>query len=367
MLPTFVVVGAPKCGTTSLHHYLAQHPDVFLPTRKELHYFSAPELTANARGPADDFVLGRLVTDEADYRAQYEGATGFSAVGDVSPSYLYWAGSAERVRALLGPVHVVALVRDPAEKAFSQWTHQRRAQRETLSLADALDAEPERTVAGWSDFWRYLDSSRYAPGVAEYQRVFGREAVTVIPSDDLAAEPERVVRALFARLGVDPGAPLTTDARRNRSGEARSARAQLLISRKHPLKEALKRVVPERTRERLLLRATEWNTGAKPDFLPADRERLRTALAPGRAGAQRAARHAGAVDRPVPQGLDGADGVTSERSTTAARPARTCSSLSPSGAKASTSAAGASRKSGKRSTVCGTSWSHSVVSATPRP
>ena len=72
MFPNFVVIGAPKSGTTSLFHYLKQHPDVYLPVRKELHYFSYRLLAENVSGPLDDVVLPSLCATEDAYRAHYQ-------------------------------------------------------------------------------------------------------------------------------------------------------------------------------------------------------------------------------------------------------------------------------------------------------
>ena len=89
-IPNFVVIGAAKAGTTSLHGWLAQHPQVFVPRQKELHFFAEPWLRENCRGPGDKRKLQHLAANCRDYLAHYLDADGYVAIGDVSPSYFSW-------------------------------------------------------------------------------------------------------------------------------------------------------------------------------------------------------------------------------------------------------------------------------------
>ena len=139
-LPDLFVVGDAKCGTTSLHRLFELAPGVGTArTRKELHYFSAPELVravSGARGrrdPGGDRAgrggLSRRV------RASHPG---LPAIADVSPSYLRVAAAAERLPAFAPEARIVILVREPAAKVFSQYVHLWSAGRETLPFEAAF-------------------------------------------------------------------------------------------------------------------------------------------------------------------------------------------------------------------------------------
>ena len=146
-LPNFVVIGAPKCGTTSLFYYLQRHPEVYLPVRKELHFFTFEEHSAQARGPGDDNVLANLCSTWPEYLSHYVDVGDEPAVGEVSPSYLASAAACPRIRERLGPVKILAILRDPVQKAFSQYLHLVHEGRETLSFVEALRAEEQRRDA----------------------------------------------------------------------------------------------------------------------------------------------------------------------------------------------------------------------------
>jgi hypothetical protein len=278
-LPDFVVVGAPKCGTTSLHHYLGQHPDVFLPSQKELHHFSHPELERNSNGPGDARVLRSACATRERYAAFFAGAERAGAVGEVSPSYLYYhATVAERLRAALGEARIVVVVRDPIEKAWSQYMHLVRDDRERLSFPEALAAEEQRTRDGWAALWRYAGSSLYAEGIEHYRSVFGPERVRVIAQEDLRRDPAAVVAELFAFVGVDPGFAPRVDRTYHRSGAPRSRLLARALS-SGPLGALARSLLPDGLRTRLRSRLQDANTGPRGAIDAASRESLRARFA----------------------------------------------------------------------------------------
>ena len=137
-LPNFVVAGVPKSGTTSLYFYLRQHPAIYLPSKKELHYFSYPYLASNTGGPGDADILKSLCASRHSYEDHYQFSGNKKAVGEISPSYFYYSGSADRIRRALGNVKIILMLRNPVDKAYSQYMHQVRNNLETLSFEAAL-------------------------------------------------------------------------------------------------------------------------------------------------------------------------------------------------------------------------------------
>ena len=117
-LPNVFVVGDAKCGTTSIHRIFELSPGIGTPrTRKELHFFSAPELVAATNGPGDDRIPPAIVQTEAEYRAEFAHLPpGLPAIADVSPSYLRNPAAAARLHAFAPEARILILLREPAAR-----------------------------------------------------------------------------------------------------------------------------------------------------------------------------------------------------------------------------------------------------------
>jgi hypothetical protein len=261
--PNFVVIGAAKCGTTSLYAWLRQHPEIFLPEQKELHFFAAPWLRENSSGPGDARVLQDLAPSWDAYLEHYRDADGAKAIGDVSPSYFAWPGAAEAIRERLADPRIILLLRDPVQKAFSQYTHLLRDGRETLSFWDGLQAEPERTAKGFGALWRYRAAASYLGPTRHYLDVFRPERMKVILFEDLVRDPPGQLASLFEFLSVDPKAPIDVREVRNRSGAPRSPGLASVINNP-TLRRVARSVLPGGIVARIGSRMTELNTGSKP-------------------------------------------------------------------------------------------------------
>lgn len=262
-LPNFVIIGAPKSGTTSIFYYLKQHPEVYLPVRKELHYFSYADLETQVAGPGDRDVLNNLCSDWETYRRHYNAVDGQKAIGEVSPSYLYFSHVAEKIKKELGDVKIVAVLRNPIKKAFSQYSHLKRDCREVLSFYEALHAERVRAHQGWGDFWRYTESSLYTDRLMYYFHVFGREKVKVYLFDDFVLDSEGLMKDLFSFLGVDHSFKVGTEEIYNRSGRYRSRFVSHFFSRPNLVKNLAKAIIPEWIRLPIRLKVLDMNTASK--------------------------------------------------------------------------------------------------------
>jgi hypothetical protein len=271
--PNLYVVGAPKCGTTSLHYYLGQHADVFVSQKKELHYFSKDELWRNSNGPGDKYALRTVTMSDVEYLDHFQSARGFQYRVDVSPSYLFYDATSGRIAQKSPEAKIIVMLRNPSQRAYSQYLHLVRDTREVLTFGEALDAEHDRSLQGWSDMWRYVDSSLLAGSVRNYMAVFGSSNVFVIFSEELSTEPTEVLNQLWRFLGLD-NVSIRTDITRNKTGAARSRPLASFISRPNALKRASHFVLPEAMRGRLALKLIEANTGGKPDLEPGIAERL---------------------------------------------------------------------------------------------
>jgi|10_taG_2_1085330.scaffolds.fasta_scaffold51589_2 Sulfotransferase domain len=203
--PNFLVVGVPKGGTSSLFNYLKQHPEIYLPEQKELHYFSFEELKKNLNGPGDKLAFSSVLRSYDAYTSLYNNIEGESKFGDVSPSYLFFSKSViPAIKEKLGnQVKIIISLRDPIERSYSNFLHQKRLMHESLSFDQALQQEKKRKEKGFGDFWRYSEHSFYYEKCQAYIKAFGAENVKIVLFEDIKERPEGLLTELFDFLGVD--------------------------------------------------------------------------------------------------------------------------------------------------------------------
>lgn len=179
-LPNFLIVGASKAGTTSLYHYLRQHPDVFMSPVKEPMYY-CPEID-NADA---------VRTREA-YERLFDGVTTERAIGEASPLYLNSPTAAARIAADLPDARIIVSLRNPAERAYSSYLGQLREGKERRGVDEAMQPESY-----------FCQTSLYHPRLLRYFERFGRERIKVAIFEDLAADARAVLRGIHKFLGVD--------------------------------------------------------------------------------------------------------------------------------------------------------------------
>jgi hypothetical protein len=189
-LPTFVIIGAMKAGTTSLHHYLEQHPQIQMASTKETNFFS---------GPPDGlpYPAGlKRIEHLRDYEQLFDPAV--AVRGEASPSYTVYPqrkGVPQRIKDLIPSAKLIYLVRDPVARAVSQYRHHVSYENERRSLEDALDPS--------DPYGRYTGPSFYAAQLQCYLRYFPLESILVVDQADLLADRQATLREIFAFLAVD--------------------------------------------------------------------------------------------------------------------------------------------------------------------
>lgn len=214
-LPDFLVLGAMKAGSTSLYHALSQHPGVFPAATKEIHYFD--NHLSEGLGWYRAFFPLRRTLDAA------RAAGRAVATGEASPLYLVHPRVPEALSATLPDVRLVAVLRDPVERAVSHYNHNVRVSqahgqsREPLSFAEAIAAEDER-IAGEVEriladpsynsvpFSRYTYKTRgqYAEQLERYAARFPRENLLVLQSEAFYRDVQGTMDRVFDFLGLDP-------------------------------------------------------------------------------------------------------------------------------------------------------------------
>jgi hypothetical protein len=276
-LPSFLVFGVPKAGTTALYFYLRQHPQVFMSPVKEPGFFDHDPTRAPYCGPGDEELARGAVTDPAAYRALFRGVWREAAVGEASVYYLYSPLAAARVAAEVPNVRLVAVLRHPAERAYSAYLHNLGDGRERLAdFAQALHEESARREQGFSPYWRYRDGGFYYAHLAPWLARFSRHRMRLHLHEDLERDPVGLLQDVFRFLGVDDRFVPDVSVRHNVSGvpRGRSARAvHGLMDTPNPLRTVAKAVLPASLRYRIRTRLKIRNL-VKPAFPPDVRAEL---------------------------------------------------------------------------------------------
>lgn len=208
--PDFLIVGAQKAGTTSLHSYLLQHPMVLPALKKEVHYFDLNY----ARGPGwyrAHFPL------PAELAGAGQGAGHRALTGEASPYYLFHPHAAGRIAATLPEARIIVLLREPVARAFSHYQHSLRKGEEELPFAAALErerrllaAETAKMIIDQSfrslphQLFSYVGRGLYADQLEPYLRHFRRERLLILRSEDLFTDPQSVYDEVLEFLGLEP-------------------------------------------------------------------------------------------------------------------------------------------------------------------
>jgi len=208
-LPELLIIGTQRGGTTSMYEYLSRHPDVVPPVGKELQYFSVEH------GRGDAWYRAHFPTERDVERQRAAGRD--CLVFEASPYYLFHPLAARRAAATAARAKLLALLRDPVERAYSHYEHMRQRGLEPLSFEDAVAAEPER-LAGEVErmqadptyrsrahrIWSYVSRGRYAPQLTEWLAHFPRSQLLVLRSEDLFADAGAVYAQVLEFLGLRP-------------------------------------------------------------------------------------------------------------------------------------------------------------------
>lgn len=257
-LPNFFLVGAHKAGTTAVARFLGQHPEVFMSPVKEPRYFALAGESRTFTGPGDpanSFDRHR----EEDYRELFGGVEAEKAVGEASTIYLYHRDAAENIRRRVPEARIIAILRQPVDRAYSNFLHCRRDGQESYEdFLDALKQEANRVESGWGPLWHYQRKGRYAAQLARYLRHFPREQILVAIYDELKRNPVGLLQRIYSFLGVEEGFVPDTARRWNPGGVPHSVTLQRVLKFPNPLRSTIGAFLPagaKRTLKHLIQRA----------------------------------------------------------------------------------------------------------------
>ena len=201
------IVGAAKSGTTSLYHYLKQHPDIYLPLVKEPNFFSNVESTnpaAYLKPRKNKFYHNKVINDRLVYYNLYKGAQSSKILADASPSYLWDPNAAQKIHKHHSYAKIIILLRNPVERAFSHYLMDVKegiqAEREFI---EAIEKDNLTRPKVWGKAHLYLELGLYHDQVKRYLELFGEKKVKVILYQEFISNTRQVLEQICEFLHVD--------------------------------------------------------------------------------------------------------------------------------------------------------------------
>jgi hypothetical protein len=206
-LPDFLIIGAPKAGTTALHAALAEHPQLYLSPVKEPKYYMCGDSPPPAyKGPGDAHSNQEWIWQRERYQGLFAGVRPGALAGESTPFYLYNRDARRRIAADIPYARLIAVLRDPVDRLYSNWMHLRADGLEPCAdIVEACAREMARVDAGWAPFWHYRRLGMYGRQLADLFEHFPREQVLLLRYRELVDQPEQTLRRVCAFLDVAPG------------------------------------------------------------------------------------------------------------------------------------------------------------------
>jgi hypothetical protein len=273
-MPNFLIIGAAKSGTTALYEYLKQHPQIYLSPVKEPEFFSFEGEQLNYEGPGVTINASSITNLEAYQRLFQEASEQQMARGEASALSLYIPKAAARIKYYVPNAKLIAILRNPVDRAYASFTHLIRDGREPITdFAQALAAEERRIGQNWGFLWRYQDLGFYFRQLKPYFDTFDPAQIKVYLYDDFCSKPWEIMLDIFEFLEVDKSFIPDMSDKPNISGIPRNQALQAFLNQPNPIKTALKPLIPTKFYQKAINKIMKYNL-SKPGLEPKIREQL---------------------------------------------------------------------------------------------
>jgi len=222
-LPNFFLVGAPKAGTTSLYHYLDQHPDVYMSPVKEPNYFATEIRSRNIgpqwqhwarqendslqdylKGPMREKRFGGLISDLPDYLKLFRNVNGEKAIGEASVCYLWSNTAARNIASAVPDAKILMMLRNPVDRAFSQYKQAVAGGLVGRSFREQIQVSLHNRSHQFEVLNPFLEYGLYYEQVKRYIELFPAQQILVCLYDEYEQAPEKLLADIFRFLKVDP-------------------------------------------------------------------------------------------------------------------------------------------------------------------
>lgn len=270
-MPNFLIIGAAKSGTSALYHYIRHHPEIYMSPRKETHFFAFENSDPATNGPGD--TIPGAITNIDKYLALFTGVKNEKVIGEASPTYIYLPRAAERIKFHIPESKMVAILRNPADRAYSAYMHLTRDGREPVAdFGQALQMEEERIRLNWGPIWHYKRGGLYYEQVLRYFETFSREQVRIYLYDDFNRMPQAILKDVFNFLEVSDSWMPDMSVRPNVSGVPKSKHLHKwmhsLFLQPNIIRATSRKIIPERLRWRVTTQMRTMNMAKRP--MPAE-------------------------------------------------------------------------------------------------
>lgn len=263
MMPNFLIIGAAKSGTTALYQYLQQHPQIYMSPLKEPQFFAFEGERLNYQGLG--VTINQSITTLERYQTLFQNVNGERAIGEASALYLYIPKASERIKHYLPKIKLIAILRNPVERAYAAFLHLMREGREPLNdFGKALAAEPTRIQENWGFLWHYQEMGFYAIQLKRYLDKFDRSQIRIYLHDDFLKSPLSLIQDIFEFLEVEREFIPDMAFRPNLSGVPQNKRLHQFIKEKHWLKHFIKPLLSQKARNRIAERLLQRNLVKPP-------------------------------------------------------------------------------------------------------
>ncbi|MFT4927416.1 MAG: hypothetical protein ACI8WB_003523 [Phenylobacterium sp.] len=264
--PNFFMVGVVKGGTTSLHRYLDQHPDIYMSPVKETNYFARQDIdtTAFNKAYAHDVNVDLKqylktdmkqvihiahVTQAADYAKLFANVSNESAIGEASNSYILYENAPKLIHQAYPDAKIIVMLRNPVQRAFSQYVmNLRLGKTREKDFITELEQDHNGELQGWGANHQYLSIGLYYQQIKRYYDLFAKEQVHICWFDEYKTDGDKVVKSIYQFLAVAEDFKVDTATKLNTAGVAKFGRLNYFINQSGVVSWA-KRKLPKSWRE----------------------------------------------------------------------------------------------------------------------
>jgi hypothetical protein len=260
-LLNFSIIGAAKAGTTAIAKALEQHPEVYMAPNKETNFFSLKDRQLDFfEGSVSKEYLANSCLDIESYRGQFIDVSTEKAVGEASPSYLYFPNAASHIRDYNPKIKLIAILRNPVERAYSNFLHHLRDDLETTNdFAEALSFEDERIEANWWWGFHYAKAGLYYNQVKAYLNIFPAGQIKIYLYEELLNSPDFLFQDIFRFLDIDDNFTPDLSIRENKTGVPKNKFLNRFLRDGNLLKASLKPLLPFKLRKQLIAKINSHN------------------------------------------------------------------------------------------------------------
>lgn len=253
--PDFLIIGAARSGTTSLYNALISHPKVYMPKIKEPSFYAFDNIKPDFKCiyGSDKYTNSRFYELEK-YLALFKKKEAPITQGEASTIYLYSETAAKTIRKYNKNVKIIAVLRDPFERAYSAYNYNRMEMLEDLPFDEALKKETYRIENNWSPEYHYISKGLYGKQVRRYLAEFNKKNIKIILFDDLKNNFGLIVKDICEFIGIEADYALNISKEKNKSGVPTSLyqrKLRVFFAKPNYLRSIGKLFIPLRLRRKI--------------------------------------------------------------------------------------------------------------------